>query len=354
MTILHTADLHLDEAHEGRWSAFDELVRTVREYKANALVVSGDLFDHGLEAEKLRNRLRSAIGSGTFQTVILPGNHDYKAYRSGLYFGENVSVISNWEEPVEIGEVVIWGMPYESLSAEKIVRRLKDLGTRMDPDRINYLLFHGELLDAYFSPEDMGDEGDQRYMPVKLSYFADLPVKHVLAGHFHSRYAAWSLPGGGLFIYPGSPSAVTRREIGIRKVNLVDPDGKTSEIVLNTAHYERVYLNLDPFSERNPLEQLDQSLQGLHPRAKLILSISGYFNGAFLGLNESELVEAVKSKMDHYMVDELMIEFKDVQHILEDDIFKKFRKKLSLTDYTRDQQEKAEKMLINAFRGLKQ
>ncbi len=354
MTILHTADLHLDEEHEERWSALDELVRAAREHKVDALVISGDLFDHGLEAEKLRNRLRSAIGSASFQTVILPGNHDYKAYRSGLYFGDNVSVLSNWEEPVEAGEVAIWGLPYESLSAEKIVKRLKGLGARMDPDRINYLLFHGELLDAYFSPEDMGAEGEQRYMPVKLSYFADLPVKYVLAGHFHSRYAAWNLPGEGLFIYPGSPSAVTRREMGIRKVNLVDTGGKTSEIILNTAHYERLSLNLDPFSEKNPLEQLEQILQGLHPRAKLILSISGYFNGAVLGLNESELVDAIKSKMDHYMVDELMIEFKDVQHILEDDLFKKFREKLSLTDYTRDQQEQAEKMLIKAFRGVTQ
>ena len=353
MTILHTADLHLDEKHEERWSAFDELIRTAQEHKVDALVISGDLFNHGLEAEKLRNRLRSAIGSGSFQTVILPGNHDYKAYRSGLYFGDNVSVLSNWEEPVEAGEVVIWGLPYESLSAEKTVRRLKDLGARMDPNRINYLLFHGELLDAYFSPEDMGNEGDQRYMPAKLSYFAGLPVRHVLAGHFHSRYAAWNLPGGGLFVYPGSPSAVTRREIGIRKVNLVDPNGNTSEITLNTVHYEKLSLNLDPFSDRNPLEQLELSLQGLHPRAKLILSISGYFNGASLGLSENELVNAFKSGMDNYMVDELMIEFEDVQHILEDDLFKKFRKKLSLTDYTRDQQEKAEKMLINAFRGVK-
>ncbi len=353
MTILHTADLHLDEKHEERWSAFDELIRTAQEHKVDALVISGDLFNHGLEAEKLRNRLRSAIGSGSFQTVILPGNHDYKAYRSGLYFGDNVSVLSNWEEPVEAGEVVIWGLPYEPLSAEKTVRRLKDLGARMDPNRINYLLFHGELLDAYFSPEDMGNEGDQRYMPAKLSYFAGLPVRHVLAGHFHSRYAAWNLPGGGLFVYPGSPSAVTRREIGIRKVNLVDPNGNTSEITLNTVHYEKLSLNLDPFSDRNPLEQLELSLQGLHPRAKLILSISGYFNGASLGLSENELVNAFKSGMDNYMVDELMIEFEDVQHILEDDLFKKFREKLSLTDYTRDQQEKAEKMLINAFRGVK-
>jgi len=353
VTILHTADLHLDEKHEERWSAFDELIRTAQEHKVDALVISGDLFDHGLEAEKLRNRLRSAIGSGSFQTVILPGNHDYKAYRSGLYFGDNVSVLSNWEEPVEAGEVVIWGLPYEPLSAEKTVRRLKDLGARMDPNRINYLLFHGELLDAYFSPEDMGNEGDQRYMPAKLSYFAGLPVRHVLAGHFHSRYAAWNLPGGGLFVYPGSPSAVTRREIGIRKVNLVDPNGNTSEITLNTVHYEKLSLNLDPFSDRNPLEQLELSLQGLHPRAKLILSISGYFNGASLGLSENELVNAFKSGMDNYMVDELMIEFEDVQHILEDDLFKKFREKLSLTDYTRDQQEKAEKMLINAFRGVK-
>ncbi len=353
MTILHSADVHLDEEHEERWSAFKELIKVAGKNKVDALVISGDLFNHGLDAEKLRNRFRSAVGSGSFQTVILPGNHDYKAYRSGLYFGENVSVISNWEEPVEVGDALFWGLPHETLSSDKIVRRLKDLGTRMDPKRTNYLLFHGELLDAYFSSDDMGDEGDQRYMPVKLSYFADLPVKHILAGHFHSRYAAWSLPGGGLFIYPGSPSAVTRREIGIRKANLVDQDGNASELILDASHYERVFLNLDPFSDINPIEQLEHNLQEMHPRAKIILSVSGYYNGAALGLTENELVDAIKAKIESYTIDELVVEFEDIRHILEDDLFKKFREKLSLTDYTREQQEQAEQMLINAFRGLK-
>ncbi len=353
MPVLHTADLHLTEKDEDRWSALDELISLARQNNVSALVICGDLFDHDTEAEKLRGRLRASFGSGDFQTIILPGNHDYKAYRSGLYFGDKVSILDNWEEPVEVGEMVIWGLPFERLSTEKMVSRLKDLSTRMNPERINYLLFHGELLDAYFSPEDMGDEGEQRYMPAKLSYFADLPVRHVLAGHFHSRYAAWNLPDGGLFIYPGSPAAVTRREMGIRKANLVSPDGKASELTLNTAHYENLVINLDPFSETAPLDQLDQMLQDLHPRARIILSICGFFNGAALGLSESELVEVVRSRTENHVVDQLIIEFNDVQHILEDDLFKQFRKKLSDKDYTRVQKDKAEKMLINAFRGVK-
>ncbi len=353
MSVLHSADLHLTEMDEDRWSALDELISLGRQHNVSTLVICGDLFDNVTEAEKIRGRFRAAVGSGEFQTVILPGNHDHKAYRSGLYFGENVSVLKNWKEPVEAGEVAIWGLPYERLSAEKMVSRLKDLGSRMNPERINYLLFHGELLDAFFLPEDMGDEGEQMHMPVKLSYFADLPVRHVLAGHFHSRYAAWNLPDGGLFIYPGSPAAVTRREMGIRKANLIDPGGRTSELTLNTVHYEKVNINLDPFSEKDPLEQLDQILKDLHPRAKIILAVCGLFNGAALGLSETELVEAVRMRMENYAVDELIIEFNDVQHILEDDLFKQFRKKMALTDHTRDQKNKAEKMLINAFREVK-
>ncbi len=352
MSVLHTADLHLTEKNEERWAALDELVSLSRQHKVSALVISGDLFDHHTEAEKLRSRLRVSIDSGDFQTVILPGNHDHKAYRSGLYFGENVSVINNWEEPVCLKDTVIWGLPYERISGEKLVSRLREMADRMNPDQDNYLLFHGELLDAFFPREDMGDEGNIRYMPSRLSYFEPLPLQHVLAGHFHSRYTSWKLPGGGLFTYPGSPVAVTRRETGVRKANLVTVGEDPLEIPLDTYHYEELVIDLDPFGRDDPLKVLDQKLKSIHPRAKIFLTVEGLFNGSAFDLTESELVEEVRSRVGERFAEQPVIKFTDVQHIFEDDLFRKFLEKLAEKDYLPEQKEQVKEMLISAFRTV--
>ncbi len=353
MKILHTADLHLTDEAPERWEALEELAGLARDHRVSALVVVGDLFDRHVEAEKLRGRLRSVFGGGDFRTVILPGNHDYKAYMSGLYFGENVTVLNSWEEPLRFDSFILWGLPYERLSGEHLVQRLQEMAVRMDPAENNLLLYHGELLDAYFSRQELGDEGEQRYMPAKLSYFEPLPLKYVLAGHFHSRYMTWHLPGGGLFIYPGSPVAVTARETGRRVANLVSPDQSPIEISLNSFHYETLRIELDPFAQEDPISILEERLKGLHPSAKVVLTVRGLFNSARLGINETELAEGIKEIAKSRCTAEPTFEFHDVQHVMEDDLFKQFNSRLDVEEYPPELKEQIKEMVISAFRVVK-
>lgn len=353
MKILHTADLHLCEEAAERWDALAELVKIARQHKVSALVIAGDLFDHNVEAEKLRAPLRAALSGEEFQTIILPGNHDHKAYQSGLYFGDNVGVIDNWAEPINLGDLNIWGLPYERLSGDLLVGRLREMGELMNREEYNILLFHGELLDAYFSRPELGDEGDQRYMPVKLSYFSTLPLQYVLAGHFHSRYAGWQLPGGGLFIYPGSPVAITRRETGRRMANLLTVGEAPVEIPLDSFHYEQLKIVLDPFSPADPLVNLDQLLQQIHPDAKVLLTVQGLFNGSVLGINEVELAAALREKAGSYLAGEPVEEYYDVQHVLEDDLFKDFSSRLAAVDCPPGIKEQVKELVIRAFQVVK-
>ncbi len=353
MKILHTADLHLCEEATERWDALDGLVKIARQQKVSALVIAGDLFDQNVEAEKLRGPLRAAIGGEDFQTIILPGNHDHKAYSSGLYFGENVAVINDWAEPISLGETIIWGLPYERLSGDRLVGRLREMGALMNPNADNILLFHGELLDAYFSRQELGDEGDQRYMPVKLSYFASLPLKYVLAGHFHSRYAGWKLPGEGLFIYPGSPVAITRRETGQRMANLLTVGEAPKEIPLDSLHYEALNINLDPFSSQDPLMILKEQLEKTHPAAKVLLIVQGLFNGSALGISEAELAAALREKAGSRLAGEPVEDFFDVQQVLEDDLFRQFNSRLMETEYPPVIKEQVKEMAIRAFQVVK-
>jgi DNA repair protein SbcD/Mre11 len=351
--ILHTADLHLTETATERWSALDELVKTARSHQADALVIAGDLFDRNIEAENMRSQLRMALGGADFQTVILPGNHDHAAYRSGLYYGNNVTVINSWEEPVCLGEVVIWGLPYSRISGDRLAGILIEMGKRMDSEQNNILLFHGELLDAYFSRQDLGDEGDQRYMPARLSYFKTLPVSYILSGHFHSRYSSWKVPGGGLFIYPGSPVAVTRRETGQRAANLVTIGEEPEEIALNSYHYEELVISLDPFSSEDPLALLDQKLQAAHPGAKVILSIEGLYNGMAVGMDEKELAAAIREKAAGRLAGEPVENFYDVRHVLEDDLFRQFKARLATAGCPPELAGQINEMAIRAFRAVK-
>ncbi len=353
MKILHTADLHLTEKAPERWEALAQIVALARTHQVSALLIAGDLFDHNVEADKLRPRLRAVLAGAGFQTIVLPGNHDHKAYRSGLYFGDNVTVISNWSEPVRLGDLIIWGLPYEKISGEDLVGCLRSMGALMNPNDYNILLYHGELLDAYFSRQELGDEGDQRYMPARLSYFEQVPLQYVLAGHFHSRYSGWQLPDGGLFIYPGSPVAVTRRETGRRVVNLLDLDSAPVEIPLDSYHYEAITLDLDPFSAADPLLLLEQRLQGIHSKAKVLLTVQGLFNGSALGMHENELASALREKAQDRLAGELVENFYDVQHVLEDDLFRQFKTRLAEKGCSPEQMEQVTEMAIRAFRVVK-
>ncbi|UCC96085.1 MAG: metallophosphoesterase, partial [Candidatus Omnitrophota bacterium] len=177
-------------------------------------VISGDLFDKDIDAETLRPKIREIFSGTGFKIILLPGNHDSEAYKSGMYFGEDAFILTNLNVPFEYSTVRIWGLPFEPIEGGKILSKLRSLASNLAMDKENILLYHGELLDTFFSRRDFGDEGDERYMPVKLSYFGDLDIDYVLAGHFHSKFDVRKLENGGYFVYPGSPISITKGEIG--------------------------------------------------------------------------------------------------------------------------------------------
>ncbi len=219
MKIIHTADLHLKEYKDERWKALEELMAIGKKAKIEILTICGDLFDKDIDAETLRPKIREIFSNNGFKIVLISGNHDSVSYKSGMYFGEDVTDLIN---PFECHDVNIWGMPFEPIEREEMIDRLHSLARVLDPSKKNILLYHGELLDAFFSRKDFGDEGEERYMPVKLSYFRDLKIDYILAGHFHSKFDIRRLENGGYFVYPGSPVSITKRETGIRKINMFE------------------------------------------------------------------------------------------------------------------------------------
>jgi DNA repair exonuclease SbcCD nuclease subunit len=348
MKILHTADIHLREYDDERWKTLEKIIEIGKREKVEIFVISGDLFDKGIDAENLRPKIREIFSNTGFKIYIIPGNHDRDSYKPGMYFGDDVDILTDLNSPFNYKDLIIWGMPYEPIEGEKILNSLNLLANNLNPNKKNILLYHGELLDAFFSRRDFGDEGEERYMPVKLSYFKDLNIDYILAGHFHKNFDMWKLENGGYFIYPGSPISITKRETGQRKINIFELGKSPNEYILDTPHYEEVDINFDPFKDKKPIEIVKDCFNNLHPKAKVILKVGGFINSEDIGMSEKELVKQIK-EISSGKCDEDHYEFKDIRIILEDDLFKNFREKLEHTDYEEEKKRQMREIAIRAM-----
>lgn len=348
MKILHTADVHLKEYGDRRWKALEELLEKAGQEKAGIVAISGDLFDQNADVIKLQDHVRQCFSGRPFTIVIISGNHDWKAYSRGIYLGENAVLLSDWQKPYIQDDVVIWGLPFEPLPGVEILNRLQSINSKLTAGKHHYLLFHGELLDAFFSRRELGEEADDRYMPVKLSYFDNLKFEHILAGHLHSGFRVWPLDEKRYFVYPGSPVSITTRETGRRKANLFEAGGGPREYMLDTHHYEERKVKLDPYAGSGPLEQVEKALEGLHPAAEVLLTVTGYFNSAG-GLSETELAARIESCLGERAADRPALEYRDISEILDDEIFKTFNRKLVEAEEDARKQEEILDLAVKAM-----
>jgi DNA repair exonuclease SbcCD nuclease subunit len=348
MKILHTADIHLKEYEDDRWKTLRNLIEIGKQEEIEIFIISGDLFDKGINAETLRPKIREVFSDNGFKIILIPGNHDSESYKSGMYFGEETIILSDLNKPFEYKDLMIWGLPFEPIEGEKIINKLHLLANNLVKNKKNILLYHGELFDAFFSRKDFGEEGEGRYMPVKLSYFKDLNVDYILAGHFHSKFNMWKLENGGYFVYPGSPISITKRETGQRKVNIFEVGKAPNEYPLDTPHFEEVIIEFDPFMNKKPVEIVKEYLERVHSQARIILSIKGYINSEEIKISESELVKQIREITKRKFVEE-HLEFRDIHTILEDELFKNFMKKLKQTNYDEGKKKQLRDLTIRAM-----
>ncbi len=348
MKIMHTADLHLRNQNDERWETLLGLTKKAGEKQVDIMAISGDLFDRGVDADNLRADIREVFSGNGFKIVIIPGNHDHQSYRQGIYLGEDTVILNQPGQSFSLGEVTIWALPFHQTGGEEIVRELHSISGSIDSGQTNILLYHGELLDTFYSRRDFGEEGETRYMPAKLSYFEGLNIDYILAGHFHSSFDTRRLGDGGYFVYPGSPVSITTRETGRRGVNLFQPGAPPEKFLLDTPHYEQIEVKLDPLGEGNPSEIVREKLHRMHPMAKAIVNVTGYINSREWGITEKQLVEELK-ELSREREARINHDFRDVGTILEDDLFRDFNNKLKRRDCSQRRKEQLKEMTIRAM-----
>jgi len=345
--ILHTADVHLRRTDDERWDTLHSLLSIARDEKVNIFVISGDLFDKDIDAEDLRPEIRDLFSGNEFQIIIIPGNHDAQLL-SDLYFGSDVVLLTDPFQPHFFDDVAFYGMAFETMDENRVLERLHELKYHLSAEHKNILLYHGELLDVMFKRSDLGAEDETGYMPIRLSYFKGLHIDYVLAGHFHTRFDIRSLPDGGYFIYPGSPVSITRKETGRRKVNIFEVGKPPTEYLLDSPYFEEIKVTLDPLDDTDPLELIHERLAAAHPNAKIVLTVNGYINKDLVQRTEKELADEI-AKVTQERCLEVRYEFRDIQHILQDDLFNSFMMKLDTLDCNAGERQRIREMAMRAM-----
>lgn len=348
MKILHTADIHIRQYDDDRWKALQQIIELGKKENIDVLVISGDLFDSDVDAGKLRTGFRELFAEGAFPVIIIPGNHDAASYPEGIFLGEEVTIIRDYRQPVIRKNVHFWGLPFEDLKEDEVFPRLHQASSLATAEGMHILLFHGELLDITGAWENYGEEGQRRYMPVKLSYFQYLNWNYVLAGHFHTNFDVHEFKKNHFFVYPGSPVSITRRETGPRKVNLFEVGTIPAEYELPTPYFEPLEIILDPFREISPVRVIREKLSKLPEYARILVKVSGYYDSKKLGMTEQELHQMIKKEAGE-RAESLELGFRDIHEILEDDLFRAFDTKLKQRGLSEEEMEKIRQVTIKAM-----
>ena len=349
MKILHTADIHLRELGDERWKALENIINKGNAEKIDIMVIAGDFFDSS-SSGALRDNVRKLFAEAKFETLVLPGNHDAAILNENIFLGENVKQLLTCDNVYEKDDVVFYPIPFSAVSESAVFDLISSARRQSDEQKTNILLFHGTLKDIYYRSGSYGEESDSDYMPASLSFFEGFD--YVLAGHFHSKFHIQKVAPAGYFVYPGSPVAVSRKEVGVRKVNIFNTGAAPQETELpENFHYASMPIMLDAETELDPLlSYISEGKKKIAGNAEIIPIVKGYYNKERIGLDEAQLFEKIKEQLPELTQDKF--EAKDVSIILEDSIYAGFLEKMKDTQLPAADEELVKQMLFEGIKGV--
>ena len=359
MKILHTSDLHLTTSNNERWETLETLLNKAIEIHVDIFVISGDLFDSNKEAFTLYDKLRELFQKYNTKllVIILPGNHDSKSYEKGRWLGDNVEIITKTTAPIQIKDLIFWGLPYhfekDRTTIPKQIEKINKIIEKKYSDKKNILLFHGELLDLFSMQTDFGEEESGGYMPVKLSYFENSYFKYILAGHFHTKYHIFAGKNQNneefFFVYPGSPVSITVKETGKRSVNIFTPPLSPKKYIdFKTSYYDNLSLTLQP--DHDPIKTINIALSEADKESKLLVQLNGYFDGIKYNIKESKIKEYFEKKLTGYNIHgEIDYNFKNIGDILDSNLYERINEKINNLEEKIEEKEIIRNIIIKGL-----
>jgi exonuclease SbcD len=230
-TVLHTADVHLgngDGGPHGREAvAFGRAVDLAVERGVDALLIVGDLFDHGRVSEELLAWTAKELDRAQMPVVLLSGNHDnmndasvYHRFRAA----ERCSQVILLDNPdgalIEIPgtDVVVWGRAL--VEHEPRFRPLAGVPER-PTDRWGIVAGHGLVLRS--------DRRSHHSSPILPSEIDAIDWDYVALGHHHAHVVYREAPRPVL--YPGATAYAQQGRAGVVVVDFVPGSGASFEWV---------------------------------------------------------------------------------------------------------------------------
>jgi DNA repair exonuclease SbcCD nuclease subunit len=217
-TILHLADVHLGVGRGAglEETAFDRAIDFAIEADVDAVLVAGDLFDHGRVPDELLAWTAKELDRVGRPVVLLVGNHDplndasvHHRFRSE----ERCAQVLMLDDPdgslVEVPgtDVVVWGRAM--VEHEPNFRPLAGVPSKPD-GRWGVVACHGLALDA--------ERATHHSSPIAPSELAALDWDYVALGHHHGHKVVRESPCP--VVYPGATAL--RRGTGEARIVLVE------------------------------------------------------------------------------------------------------------------------------------
>ena len=263
LRFFHIGDLHFGKllhsilmVEEDQPFWIDEFLKKVDEYKPDAILIAGDVYDRKIpsnEAIKLLNYMLTQLSKRKVHVMIVAGNHDSSirlSYAKDILCEQNIYIATNVSKEIEkvtmkdeYGEVVFWLLPYlypkavadkEVLDDDSIndysqaVSRLLD-EQEIDKSKRNVIVIHQNVLAGDKRPEHSDSEriiGGLGEIDVAL--FDDFD--YVAMGHIHNAQAM----GRDSARYAGCPMYYDFSEADREKyITMVELKGRNQEIEIS-------------------------------------------------------------------------------------------------------------------------
>ena len=234
VTIIHTADVHLDRAYSGAGmspdiacarreelrDAFRRFIDLALETGADAVTIGGDLYEHERVTPDTGNFIRQQLERlGDVPALLAPGNHDPYVPDSiyhRLAWPPNVTIFRERSfVPVELAsDLTVWGAGHD---APDVRANLLE-GFQTPAGGSHVLLFHGS--DTRSVPE--GKRAHAPFLPQDLDATG---AGFALLGHYHAPRL--DPPEAPRYAYPGSPEPLDFAEEGEHFVARLDVERGT-------------------------------------------------------------------------------------------------------------------------------
>ena len=259
MTFVHIADMHFDSPFTSlsnlgeirrleQRKIFKKVIEFIKENEIECLFISGDLYEHEYiklsTVEYINNLFKEIPNTKIF---ISPGNHDpyiKDSYYETFEFAENVYIFKGGIEKIELKDVNVYGMAFNSFYMENSEISKFILPVSSKP---NIFVVHCDL-------NGSKDSEGFEYNPVSETKLKALNFDYVAMGHIHK--SNFEKGKENKIVYPGSTISHGFDELG--EHGMVVGEIKAGRVLtefikLDDREFIEFELNVEPFSAKEDL-----------------------------------------------------------------------------------------------------